>query len=149
MVNLPGVCTNLSSLHPWGKLTLLIPKACPLLLRGGAPCTPFSPLQNDDLLDFVQATTAVVGSWIPRPVMPSRPRSPCSLVLPIFPPPLFLSSLWTLWRWCDTDGPLWLSVPLTHSLHLDQLWASVIPTVHCRKKPLWWGQSCTSPPVES
>lgn len=40
----------------------------------------------------------------------------------------------------DVDVPILPEYPIViYSLHFDQLWISVLNTVHCTKELLWWG----------
>lgn len=72
--------------------------------------------------------------------MQSHSRFPAPLGLIFFPPPLPLCSL-TLW----TGAVLWMqqlelsTTVITLSLHFDGLWFSVVLSVSCKKKVLWWG----------
>lgn len=39
----------------------------------------------------------------------------------------------------DTDTPFRVeSYKVTYSLHVDQLWVSVLSTIYCKKKLFWW-----------
>ena len=126
--------------HPLIKLTLLPQK--PSAQLGVQAQEPLTSCLNGGWLDFVQATTAPVSSWVQGSYHVQSILF-CSGLPWTFCFIIFLSSLlqWSLntgdFEWFRSSICGW--VFRWYFLYFDHFWHSVLTTIHCTKKLFWWG----------